>query len=161
MNYLCIIQARLTSTRLPNKVMQMVGDRTMLRRVWDAAKGCTDINKVVVAWPERYPDLDDNNVLERFRRVSLEFPSKYIIRLTSDCPLITSSDIYKAIVSHSHKDYYSNNYDGHDVQICTFDFLHQNFGTHKEHVFNDFSTRSTGLSVNTKEDLERVRFLAK
>ena len=157
-DYLIIIQARIGSSRLPNKVMQLVGDRTILRRVWDAAKdtGC----EVKVAWPERYPDLDENNVLERFRRMSNEFPSKYIIRLTSDCPLLTTQDINLAIYRFENTgEYYSNHYDGHDVQVFTRQLLMSDLMTHKEHVIADFDTKSTGLSVNTKEDLERVRKL--
>lgn len=163
-NYLCIIQARLGSTRFPNKVMQTVKGRTLLKRVWDAAKGCKLIDKVIVAWPERYPDLDENDVLGRFQRISNEFPSKYIIRLTSDCPLLITQDIDKAIEEHNDlidKNYYSNHYDGHDVQIFKSELLYAPWFTHKEHVVKDFTTLSTGLSVNTKEDLNKVRLLAK
>ena len=162
-NYLIIIQARLGSTRLPNKVMQMVGNRTILRRVWDSAcvfANC--MNKVIVAWPERYPDLDENNVLERFRRISNEFPSRYIIRLTSDCPLLEPEDISIAERVFQEglnkgKQYYSNHLDGHDVQIFTRTYLMSGINTSVQHVIADFTTKPTGLSVNTKEDLERVR----
>lgn len=156
-DFLCIIQARLGSTRFPNKVMQTVGGVPMVKRVWLAAKGSW-ADKVVVAWPERYPDLDENNVLERFRRISQEFPSKYIIRLTSDCPLLTSKDINDAIMKFNTATapYYSNHMDGHDVQV-----FHPHVMNHREHVIADFTTPSTGLSVNTKEDLERVRHYAR
>ena len=163
-NYLIIIQARLGSTRLPNKVMQMVGDRTILRRVWDAATKGAINGKAIVAWPERYPDLDERNVLERFRRISNEFPSRYIIRLTADCPLLESEDIaiaercFQAGLEKG-KQYYSNHIDGHDVQIFTRTYLFSSLNTSVEHVIADFTTKPTGLSVNTKEDLERVRKL--
>jgi|ERR1041385_180441 spore coat polysaccharide biosynthesis protein SpsF len=166
LDYLIIIQARIGSTRLPNKVMQMVGGRTILRRVWDAAKA-SRAKKVVVAWPERYPDLDETNVLERFRRVSKEFPSQFIIRLTSDCPLLEASDINDAIDMFKfynrldQTEYYSNHKDGYDVQIFTRAYLFDSRYTHREHVIADFKTAPTGLSVNTKEDLERVRQIAK
>ncbi len=154
--YLIIIQARLGSTRLPNKVMQTVGGVPMVKRVWIAA--IQTGFKTVVAWPERYPDLDENNVLERFRRLSLEFPSKYIVRLTADCPLLTPTDIWRAVMAFIKTgSYYSNHYDGHDVQIFTRDVLFSNAITHKEHVIEDYGTKPTGLSVNTKADLERVR----
>jgi spore coat polysaccharide biosynthesis protein SpsF (cytidylyltransferase family) len=63
-----------------------------------------------VAWPERYPDLDENDVRERFRRISKEFPSKNIIRLTSDCPLLTAEIINEAIQIFEVEDltYYCN-----------------------------------------------------
>jgi GTP:adenosylcobinamide-phosphate guanylyltransferase len=140
--------------------MQTIKGRTMLKRVWDAAQGSL-ADKAIVAWPERYPDLDQNNVLERFRRISNEFPSRYIIRLTSDCPLLTSEDINEGIKQHWNKEYWSNHKDGHDVQIFTPEFLFSNIVTSKEHVIADFSTKSIGLSVNTKEDLKRVRQLAR
>src|SRR5205807_854422 len=160
-DYLIIIQARIGSTRLPNKVMQTVGGKTILRRVWEAAKsgfGSSSFNKVIVAWPERYPDLDENDVLERFRRISNEFPSKYIIRLTSDCPLLTTNDLLEFMF---YTPYTSNHRDGHDIQIFTREYLFDSRYTHREHVIADFSTPSTGLSVNTQDDLDRVRQLCK
>lgn len=168
LDFLIIIQARLESTRLPNKVMQMIGDKTMLRRVWDAAKKAESILhtyaytcKVIVAWPERYPDVDQSNVLERFKRISNEFPSKEIVRLTSDCPLLTANDICDIVISYRPTLYTSNHCDGHDVQIFSREYLFDSRYTHREHVIADFDTKPTGLSVNTLEDLENVRYLLK
>lgn len=158
-DYLIIIQARLNSTRLPNKAMLIVGGLPMVKRVWDAAYD-TGL-PVKVAWPERYPDLDENNVLERFRRISNEFPSKYIIRLTADCPLLDWTDIFNAIVEFQKVgSYYSNHIDGKDVQIFTRYMLMNNYATHKEHVIDDFETKKTPTgprSVDTWDDLEYVR----
>jgi cytidylyltransferase family protein len=159
--FLCVIQARLTSTRLPNKVMQMVGGKTMLRRVWDEAKLLEkfygrDYFRVIVAWPERYPSLDENNVLARYLNLVDEFRPKYVVRLTADCPLIQSTDIYQAILNFE-GGYYSNHKDGYDVQI--FDPYDCPVPFHREHVIADFSTPSTGLSVNTRADLEYVRLI--
>lgn len=170
-DYLIIIQARLESTRFPNKVMQTVGGVPMVKRVWDAAFIAQilleiyfgKIAKIVVAWPERYHDLDQGDVLGRFKRLTLEFNPKNIIRLTADCPLLSEADIYKAVIQYQYKHlpnkhaYYSNHKDGHDVQIFTPEYLYAH--GHKEHVIADFATQPTGLSVNTKQDLERVRKL--
>lgn len=144
-----------------------VGGIPLVKRVWLAAKG-SKANKVIVAWPERYPDLDQNNVLERFRRISHEFPSKYIIRLTADCPLLTSEIIDQAIYSfesskvpyYCNRDYYP---DGFDVQIFTSFMLHGNYVTDKEHVIQPekHSTPDKFLSVDTIEDLEKVRAYAR
>lgn len=158
-NYLCIIQARIGSTRFPNKVMQTVGGVPMVKRVWLAAKEANVADKVIVAWPERYPDLDEGNVLERFRRIVKEYMPRNIIRLTSDCPLIEAMDIRKTVYGYedSGNEYYSNHMDGRDVQICRLDYLFYG-STNREHVFNDPSY-DMGLSVNIKEDLEKVRKL--
>lgn len=163
LDYLVIIQARLGSTRLPGKALLTVGGVPMVKRVWLAAKG-SKADKVVVAWPERYPDLEEGNVLERFRRISREFPSHYIIRLTADCPLITSDLINEAInIFHSRGCcYYSNREkypDGFDVQIFTHYRLHSDFDTHKEHVIRPekYKTKNKHLSVDTYADLLKVR----
>lgn len=145
-----------------------VGGIPIVKRVWLAAKG-SKADKVVVAWPERYPDLDQNNVLERFRRISNEFPSKYIIRLTADCPLLTSKIIDEAIARFEQQGvptYYCNRDvmpDGFDVQIFTSFMLHRSYATHKEHVIapEKHPTPDKFLSVDTKEDLEKVRAYAR
>ena len=168
LDFLCIIQARLTSTRFPNKVMATVQGKTLLKRVWDAAKASI-VDKVIVAWPERYPDLDQNNVLERFRRISNEFPSKYIVRLTADCPLLTKDIINEAIRTfvlrkeqYPGTHYYCNRDrrpDGYDVQIMSHHMLHASYATHKEHVITPdmYQTPNKYHSVDTIEDLARVR----
>lgn len=165
--YIAIIQARLGSTRFPNKVMETVGGIPMVKRVWEAAKKSL-ANKVIVAWPERYPDLDENDVLSRFKRIVSEFPHHYIIRLTADCPLLTTKDINEAIHTHQQnlhtgKEYYSNHLDGLDVQIFSYFQLHCPEFTHKEHVIADFTTvRNFDIpyrSVDTRADLEFVRKL--
>ena len=162
-NFLCIIQARLTSTRFPGKVLQTVGGIPIVRRVWLAAKD-SKVDKVVAAWPERFPDLDENNVLERFRRISKEFPSKYIVRLTADCPLITADIINEALEAFIDYGsvYYCNRFkypDGFDVQVFTSFMLHRGYATHKEHVIKPekYPTRNKYLSVDRPMDLIKVR----
>ncbi len=164
--YLAIIQARLFSTRFPGKVMQLVGGKTMVRRVWDAAKG-SFADKVVVAWPERFPDMEENDLHGKFCRLIQEFKPTYVIRLTADCPLLTSRDINDAIKAFEigrrnyaplNYCYYNNGRDGFDVQIFTPEFMYTH--PNKEHVL-DVEHNSGGLSVNTPDDLARVRTYAR
>jgi glutamate-1-semialdehyde 2,1-aminomutase len=161
MEYLAIIQARLGSSRLPNKVMQTVGGVPMVKRVFNAASNAW-VDKAIVAWPERYPDLDENDVLGRFQRLATEFNPTYIIRLTADCPLLTAFDIKHAIFefNKSGRVYYNNRRDGHDVQIFRTSILFDGSMTDKEHVIKD-SPNVGGTSVNTKWDLYQVRHLAR
>jgi spore coat polysaccharide biosynthesis protein SpsF (cytidylyltransferase family) len=163
MKYLAIIQARLTSTRFPNKVMQLVGGKTMLRRVWDAAKGCKQIDRVVVAWPERFPDIPEDDVYSKFVSLINEFNPKYIVRLTADCPLLKTVHIKNAIEMFEEclqygDQYYNNGMDGYDVQIFTPQFMYSH--RNKEHVL-DVEYNYNGDSVNTPADLERVRQYAR
>lgn len=157
--FLCIIQARIGSSRLPNKVMQTVGGVPMVKRVWQAAMGSW-ADKVIVAWPERYPDLDENDVNGRFIRIVEEMKPINVIRLTADCPLLTSEDINTAIKKFQTMNYpyYNNRRDGHDVQIFTVDQLYSR--ADKEHVINDVPNVG-GTSVNTQDQLSLVRNLVR
>ncbi len=161
MDFLVIIQARLNSKRLPNKVMQTVGGVPMVKRVFAAAQGSW-ADKVIVAWPERYPDLDENDVLGRFQRITEEFRPKNIIRLTADCPLLSSEEINEAIrlFKTYGVPYYNNRTDGHDVQVFKAPLLFNSLVTDKEHVIND-TPNTGGTSVNTQYDLEQVRNLVR
>lgn len=158
-----VIQAREYSSRFPNKVMQTVGGKTMVRRVFDVAKSAVKhgiADKVRMLWPELYADeVEENNVLEKFRRIAKEENAGWIIRLTADCPLLSYYDIHKAHKRRSyHASYYNNYDDGHDVQFIHWGLLFDDKSTHREHVIKDPNGyASGGDSVNTKEDLERVR----
>ena len=95
-----IVQARLTSTRLPGKVMLPLGKETVL---WHVLQRCklmkADI--VVCAIPEGQGELaveakrcgvrviegPEDDVLERYRMAAEEVDAQTIIRITSDCPL--------------------------------------------------------------------------
>ncbi len=49
MNILAVIPARYNSSRFPGKPLAMIGNRSMVQRVYEAAKNCPDFTKVVVA----------------------------------------------------------------------------------------------------------------
>lgn len=49
MSILAVIPARYSSTRFPGKPLALIGDRPMVQWVYEAAKGCPDFAKVVVA----------------------------------------------------------------------------------------------------------------
>lgn len=161
--YLCIIQSRLNSSRFPGKVLQLVKGKTMVKRVWEAAKDSL-VDKVIVLWPERNPDIPETDLYTPFCRLVDEFKPRYLVRLTADCPLITAEHINKAIIEFelgnklNQIDYYNNGLDGFDVQIFTPEYMktHPN----KQHVL-EVEYNYNGLSVNTKEELERIKLYAK
>ncbi len=163
MKIVILIQARVSSTRFPNKVMQLVGGVPMVKRVFLAAKASM-ADVVKVAWPERYPGMDENNVLARFRLMVMELDlndNDIVVRLTADCPLLTASDINKAICTFIRNKavYFNNGVDGKDVQVCKASYLFDPSVTHTEHVFLDTAVNPNigGDSVNTKSDLEKVK----
>lgn len=167
MRIVAVIQARLTSTRFPNKVMQTVGGKTLIKRLWDAAKGSI-VDKVVVAWPEGFPELDENNVLGRFQIIAKREQADVIVRLTADCPLVTTKHINEAIRSYNiwGEPYYCNRVmyqDGFDVQVFNRGVLFDERINDREHVLKPRqwpTDMMAKLSVDTQADLARVRLYA-
>jgi spore coat polysaccharide biosynthesis protein SpsF len=104
MKAVAIIQARMSSTRLPGKVLLPLAQRPVIWHIWKRAKRCKSVQNVVVATST--DETDDqlvsfcksegidyvrgslNNVLDRFFTVLEEYPADYVVRITGDCPLI-------------------------------------------------------------------------
>ncbi len=123
MNSVAIIQARMSSNRLPGKVMMKVGGKTLVERTIDAAKSSKNIKKIYVATSESKSDdiLSDflatknvevyrgslNNVFSRYYKIaSLEKKSfDSVVRLTADCPLLDPKVIDETIEEHYLKKY--------------------------------------------------------
>jgi spore coat polysaccharide biosynthesis protein SpsF len=103
-NKLAIIQARMSSSRLPGKVLMDIAGRPMLQHVIERTMKAKTIDGVVLATTTDPSDdileqfcqkqgipcyrgsLPD--VLDRFYQTAVQFHADAIIRLTADCPLI-------------------------------------------------------------------------
>lgn len=127
-----IIQARMTSTRLPGKVLQTVyQDLTMLEAVIQRVNQSEEIDKIIIATTinktdgpiidlcrqlkYKYPKLEtyrgsEHNVLSRFYFAARKYNLDHIIRITSDCPLIDHNVISHMIHLYQSQecDYLSN-----------------------------------------------------
>lgn len=204
------IQARSTSTRLPNKIEEKLGDKTVLQHVVDAGVAAsTYLNnwsskKVLVETALLIPGGDpigqamvnklriiqgsEVDVLSRYVVMLDELESQFVCRLTADCPLIPPFVISKMItlaVMNGY-DYVSNvdekcrtTVDGWDCEVVSrraLEYLDKSAvdADDREHVttflrrsppkwlrqgcvinFLDMSEKK--LSIDTKEDLQRVR----
>src|SRR5262245_1436202 len=98
-----VIQARLSSTRLPGKVLRPLGGRTVLSWVIRAAAATHNVDTVILATstsPEDDPVAEEaercgaavvrgplDDVLERYLQAAREHPCDAVVRLTADCPL--------------------------------------------------------------------------
>ncbi len=115
----CIIQARLGSSRLPNKVLADIGGWPMIRHVWHRmalvgvpvviAVPQEDWVEIRRAWPASVysaPDCDPNDVLLRYLLTAKEHSFDAIMRVTGDCPLIDPE-----LCSRVLKIFYSEHYD--------------------------------------------------
>ena len=104
LNCICVIQARRTSTRLPDKVLKILGGVPVLRRVVARAAAIKGVDKVIVAIPEGEYNLplrtaaeatgaavvtgSETDVLARYLKALEAYPAKYVMRITSDCPFL-------------------------------------------------------------------------
>ena len=104
MKFTIITQARFGSSRLPGKVLKKINNLTLLEIHLKRLKNVNFETSIVVATTiENESDIiisiaqNENclflkgsidDVLERFYQVSLITKSEYIVRVTSDCPLI-------------------------------------------------------------------------
>lgn len=163
MTVLAILQARVTSTRLPNKVLAPILGQPMLARQIERLRRTTTLDKLVVATSD--DGSDDplaalcasqgvpchrgslNDVLARFHGACAAFgPADHIARLTGDCPL-TDPAVIDAVIRHhlaSGADYTANAIqptwpDGLDVEVMRAEVLQRAFDearlpSEREHV---------------------------
>jgi spore coat polysaccharide biosynthesis protein SpsF len=99
-----VIQARVGSTRLPGKVLEDLGGRSVLDWVVRAARSASQVDKVIVATStlaadDAVADLaaslgvlvvrgSEQDVLSRFVAALDAHPADAVVRLTADCPLL-------------------------------------------------------------------------
>lgn len=159
---LTIIQARSSSSRLPNKVIRQLLGKPMLFRQIERIQRAQLVERIVVA--TSLDSSDDllfrlckdhaidcwrgnlNDVLDRFYHAAKIFKADHIVRLTGDCPLVDPELIDKVISEHLRFgcDYTSNildiSYpDGLDVEVFKFSALEKAWiqassGSEREHV---------------------------
>lgn len=135
-----IVQARMTSRRLPGKVLTDLEGEPMVLRQLERVSRAVNIDQIVVATSDDPSDdalavtvvdagydlvrgpLDD--VLARFVYVLDEYRPEVVVRITADCPLISPSVIDSVIGAFhsSSADYVSNTIDptypdGLDVEV--------------------------------------------
>lgn len=100
----CVVQARMGSTRLPGKVLQDIAGATMLSRVLARTSVARTVDQVHVATsvlPEDNPiELaareagfsvtrgSPTDLLDRYLASALDTGADILVRVTSDCPLI-------------------------------------------------------------------------
>ena len=123
-----IVQARMTSTRLPGKVLLPILGIPMLSLQLERMRRATSIDGIVVATTVNAADDpivklciqqevayfrgSEQDVLSRYAEAALAFEIDVVVRVTSDCPLIEPDLIDKAVnifhMAHGELDYVSN-----------------------------------------------------
>lgn len=159
---IAIVQARLNSTRLPNKILFKIKNKTMIEIIYKRLKKSKTLNDIIFAIPDdkknkklenllknlkiKYFKGSNSNVLERYYQTATNFGAKNIVRVTSDCPLIDTTILDKMVRIFKKKniDYISNNNPpsfphGMDLEIFKYKVLNKAFHKakskrDKEHV---------------------------
>jgi len=146
MKIVAIVQARMSSTRLPGKVLAPIEGRSMLARVCRRAARASRIDDLVVATsscPQDDPVAaecrslglpcfrgSEQDVLDRYYQAAKAHGAEAVVRITADCPLIDPGlidDVVTAMLEHK-PDYASNVLQrtyprGLDTEIATLDAL--------------------------------------
>lgn len=159
---LAILQARVSSSRLPGKVLKQILGRPMLERQIERLRRVTAVDQLVIATSSEASDdpLEKlcgelgvdcfrgslNNVLDRFYQAALPHQPDHIVRLTGDCPL-TDPDVIDKLVAfylEGKYDYASNTIEptfphGLDAEIFSYQALMKawqeaTLPSQKEHV---------------------------
>jgi spore coat polysaccharide biosynthesis protein SpsF len=112
---IAIIQARMGSSRLPDKVMLDIHGKPMLVRVIERARQAKSLSAVAVATtsdPAEEPIAQlcahlhapcargsVYDVLDRYHQTAVEFGAEVVVRLTADCPLLDPGLIDDAVAA--------------------------------------------------------------
>ncbi|HUS96970.1 MAG TPA: glycosyltransferase family protein, partial [Hyphomicrobiaceae bacterium] len=162
MNTVAIIQARMTSTRLPGKVLAEFAGQPMLSYMLDRVRRAQSLDGILIATTLNHTDdpvVDlchevgvavfrgsEADVLGRYAAAAADAQADTIVRLTADCPLIDPHLIDQAVSTFREGgfDYLSNSIqlsypDGLDVEVFTRSALARanaeaNLPFHREHV---------------------------
>jgi spore coat polysaccharide biosynthesis protein SpsF (cytidylyltransferase family) len=188
-----ITQARTGSTRLPGKVLKEIGGKSLLQIHLDRLKNCKNISEIIVATTINEEDKEifdkaigwgytasrgsESDVLDRFFQAVKDKKADWIVRVTSDCPLIDPilvDDVIR-LVQESDKDYGANilieNFpDGQDIEVFKFSALERawkeaNLQSEREHVTpyirnnSDYKGGTLFLAVNypCESDFSKIR----
>jgi spore coat polysaccharide biosynthesis protein SpsF len=152
MNIICIVQARVGSTRLPGKVLKKICGKTVLEHDIDRLKRIKNIDEIIIATTTlekdnsivkecenlgvKYFRGSEGDVLSRYYYAAKENNGDVVVRVTSDCPLIdseVSENIIEFYLDNKGKyDYVSNTIErtyprGLDTEVFSFTSLERAF----------------------------------
>ena len=200
----CLIQTRITSSRFPGKVLKLINNNSIIEIIFKRVSKSKNLRKIIFLIPDNkknnqlkyylkrkkysFMSGSEKNVLSRYYNAAKKINSKFILRVTSDCPFVDSNLIDKLFLEFKKKklNYASNTNppsfpDGLDIEIFDFKSLEEAFlktkkKTDLEHVtpflirnrklkkFNLKNIKDLSnykISIDTKQDFDRVKKIFK
>ncbi|ERK28533.1 cytidylyltransferase domain-containing protein [Clostridium intestinale] len=177
MNIVCIVQARVGSTRLPRKVLKKICGKTILEHDIDRLKRVKNIDKIVIATTTEKKDIEivnetnrlgitcfrgsEKDVLSRYYYAAKENNADIVVRITSDCPLLDcriTENTINYYLENSY-DYVSNTLErtlprGLDTEVFSFNILEKAFNEaildrDREHVTSYIYTSKDKFSLGS------------
>ena len=188
MKTIAIVQARMGSTRLPNKVMKTINGIPMIELLLSRLSQSKELDQIVVATSidaknitltEHVKTLgyaceqgSEDDVLERYVSVAKTYQADVVVRITGDCPLVDPHLVDQCVRGFraEYADYFSNvsppSYpDGLDIEVVTFAALEQAMHESdkpfdREHVTSYVREdgRFTTSSLQNNENLSSLRW---
>ena len=148
MKTIAIVQARMGSTRFPNKVMRTINGVPMIELLLQRLAKARRIDQIILATsadPRNQPLADyvrglgytifqgkENDVLDRYYQAARPHQPDTVVRITGDCPLIDPELVDQVITAYEAQrvDYLCNvlppTYpDGLDIEVFSFRALEQ------------------------------------
>jgi spore coat polysaccharide biosynthesis protein SpsF len=111
-----IIQARMSSTRLPGKSMMPLAGKPLVYRLVERLKNCRKVDEIVIATSDQPEDqllidlakelnvsyFEGNlmDVRDRYLKAAEKFQADFVIRIPADNPIPDSNEIDKLIEFH-------------------------------------------------------------
>ena len=80
-NISIIVQARLNSSRLPEKVLKKINNKTIIEIIYDKLKNLKEIDKIIFAIPRDNNNKKLRDYLEKKNSISLEFKYRCVIKI--------------------------------------------------------------------------------
>jgi glutamate-1-semialdehyde 2,1-aminomutase len=188
MKTVAVVQARLGSTRFPNKVLRPVAGVPLIELLLSRLSRAKRVDQIVLAAPEdaRNEPLvaharklgfavyqgSENDVLDRYYRAASAYKPDAVVRITGDCPLVDPALVDALIGDYETggADYVSNTLvptypDGLDVEVFSFVALQRAWkeadtAFDREHV-TPYIKSSGGFAVRNiahTEDLSAERW---
>lgn len=165
MKFSIIVEARLGSSRLPNKILYKIKKYTFLEYLIKRLKLVKNAQEIIIATTDneendeiikiakrnkiKYFKGSEKNVIQRVIKTGKKFSCKNIVRITSDCPIIDPQVVDLAIESFKNNkcDYLSNTIirsypDGMDVEVFSLKILKKSYKLARTQKFKEWTTWS-------------------
>lgn len=176
-NVVAIIQARMSSSRLPGKVLKPIMGRPMLTLLMERLNRATQLDAYLVATSDGLEDdpieelcnekaypcyrgaLED--VLDRYYNAARQLGARHIVRITADCPLLDWTLLDKIVLCHLEGGYdYTSNAllptypDGLDIEVMTYEALELSWreakmSSEREHVTQFIQDRPSRFKLKS------------